>query len=443
LNSTYKDTIALDNKLNIIEIDTTHRLADIFRMDNRKVRCHYKLPVVTRFNDGVGIAPSFNYISASLRPDIWFNAVDGVKAGINFHSEYARVKHVMDFSVWYNTGFGAEKPYSTSRERDPFSFWLEYSNLVGRDAYIYIDSRWLDGISYNDVGFKKAFGVNAFVLHFKSIDMQQYKSIYWPYAATTNREGKMNNSMMIDYTRRYRYKRGNGQINSSLRGSTMTKDYGYGSFTVEILNHHQLAKLDIHTRLFAQVIEGNAIPEEVVLNLAGANMEQLLESKFTRSRGYIPQEWLGYGSSTNHFHMGGGLNLRGYSGYLAVVVQDNVPYSLYKGNGGASASIEVDFDRYIPLRPKLTRNWLKMDAYLFADAGMIYNSNIPNTVNVVSPLRMDAGIGTVATIYKWGKRNLIRPFSLRFDMPVVLDPAPFNDKGYFQQRWVVGLGRSF
>jgi hypothetical protein len=443
LNKTYTDTVVLDHKLRTLEIDTSQRLADIYRLDNRISRHDYSLPVKKRFNNGVAIPPSFNYQSMSWRPDLWFNAVDGVKAGLNMHMEYARVKHVLDVTVWYNTGLGAEKPYSNSRERDMLSYSLQYSNLVGKDAYIYWDTRWLDGVFYDDLGFSKTFGQNAFNLHFKSIHMPEYKSVYWPYTEGAEREKKTNASMLFDYTRKYKYKRGNGQINSSLRGSSLSKDYGYGSLMLEVINHNRLGKLEIHTRFYSQVIEGNSIPEEVMLNLAGANMEQLLESKFTRSRGFIPQEWLGYGNTTNHFQMGGGLNLRGYAGYLAPVTKNNLQYALYRGNGGASGSVEIDFDKYIRFRPRLTRNWLRMDAYLFADAGIIYNSSIAGAGSIVSPLRMDAGIGTVATIHRWGKRNLVKPFSLRFDMPLVLNPVPFADKGYLQQRWVFGLGRSF
>lgn len=440
LNQTYSDTIVLNAKIETLEIDTTHRLADVYRMDNRIRNGGYYLPLKARFDWGIAQKPGFNHRNMSWRPDVWFNAVDGLKAGVHTRFEYARVKHVLDFSVWYNTGLGAEQPYSSS-VRSPISYKLLYSNLVGRDAYIYWDTRWLDGIFYDDLGFKKSFGKNSINLHFKSISMDSNASVYWPFDAVKEREFKSNRSIIIDYARNYRYKRGNGVIRSSLRGSSLTKDYGFGSFKVEVINNNQLGKFDLRTRFFMQHLEGNAIPDEVMLNLASANMEELLESKFTRSRGWIPQEWLGYGNSTGHFHMGGGLNLRGYAGYLAPVTKDNVQYSLYKGNGGISTSFELDFDRLIPLRPAFTRNWLKMDAYIFGDAGILYNSNIANTI--VSPLRMDAGVGTCLSIYRWGKRNLIQPLTLRFDMPWVLNTPAFNDKGYIQNRWVVGIGRSF
>ena len=440
LNQKYVDTIVLNKKIKTIEIDTTHRLADIYRLDNRMEGNNYALPSKVRLDKGIAQTSSFNYQNVYLRPDLWFNAVDGMKIGMHSRIEYAKVKHVLDFNVWYNSGIGAEKKYTTS-VRTPLSYRLHYSNLLGRDAFIYWDTRFLDGVFYDDLGFKKTFGKNFVNIHFKSISMDSNARVYWPSAASLNRELKSNSSIIIDFNRNYRYKRGNGIIKSSLRGSSLTKDYAYGSFKLEVLNNTHYGKLDIKTRFYFQHIEGSAIPEEVMLNLASANMEEMLESKFTRSRGWIPQEYLGYGSSTNHFQIGGGLNLRGYAGYLAPVTKDNLIYQLYKGNGGVSASVEIDFDRFVKFAPKITRNWLKMDAYAFADAGILYNSNLINTVQ--SPLRMDAGLGTCLTISKWGKRNLIQPFTLRFDMPFILNTAPYSDKGFVQSRWLFGIGRSF
>ncbi|MDP2176067.1 MAG: M1 family aminopeptidase [Bacteroidota bacterium] len=441
LNKTYKDTIYLDNKIRSIQIDTSNRLADIDRMDNKMVKRSHNLPYVSTFNKGIAPYSGFNHRNFTYRPDVWFNAVDGVKVGVNTHFDYARVKHVMDVSVWYNTGFGAEKVYKAGTERDVFSYRLKYKHSVGKDAFVFWDTRYLDGIFYDDLGFEKSFGKDQFIIHYKSIGMTKGGAKYWPYANSTFREERSNTSLNIDHVRRYRYKNGNGAILSTLRGNGLTQDYGFGSFKSEVINQNKIGKLDLKTRFFIQVIAGNNIPEEVLINLSGANMEQLLESKFTRSRGFIPEQWLGFGNTINHFHQGGGLNLRGYSGYLAPVTKDNQQYALYQGNAGISGSLELDFDRLIRFKPKFTRNWLRVDAYLFADAGILTNTDIADGIS--SPLRMDAGVGTTWHIYRWGKRNLIAPLSLRLDAPFFLNTPPFADKGYLQSRWVVGIGRSF
>ncbi len=445
LNPTYTDTITIDHKIKLVAIDTTHRLADIYRVDNIKSKngCS-QLPMKLVNDKNIQQPISFNKRVFTFSPNIWFNAVDGFKDGINFHSDYARVKNVLDFTFFLNTGLGAEQKYKIAKERDLFSYRIKYSTLVGHYANFHLESRWLDGITLNQIGVEKSFGNNTFNFYFKSIGMANGRHIYWPYANASSREGKLNNTLNIDYTRRYNYKHGNGTINSGLRGSTMTKDYGYGSIKLEVINNNHFGKFEVKTRFFAQAITGVNIADESILNLAGANMEQMLESKFTRSRGFIPQEWLGYGASTNHFQAGGGLNLRGYAGYLAPIENGNSVTPLYQGTHGTSASVEIDFDQYIHFKPKFTRNWLKIDAYLFGDAGMIMENRIAiNGKRLYSPLRIDGGAGTALNIYKWGKRTLIKPFTLRFDMPLYLNTAPYADKNFVQMRWLLSVGRSF
>ena len=51
--------------------------------------------------------------------------------------------------------------------------------------------------------------------------------------------------------------------------------------------------------------------------LAEINYEELMQSRFTNSDGVIPSSIREYNYSLNNFHSGGGLNLRGYTGYLA------------------------------------------------------------------------------------------------------------------------------
>ena len=82
-------------------------------------------------------------------------------------------------------------------------------------------------------------------------------------------------------------------------------------------NKNKINKIDINTRFFAQIGSGLRIANESSLYLAGANPEELMENKFTRSIGFINNAWAGYGNNINHFQQAGGLNLRGYAGYLA------------------------------------------------------------------------------------------------------------------------------
>jgi outer membrane protein assembly factor BamA len=183
-------------------------------------------------------------------------------------------------------------------------------------------------------------------------------------------------------------------------------------------------------------------PLESQLYLAGANPEQLIDNKYTRARAFVPKDWLGYGVDVNHFQMGGGLNLRGYAGYLApekikLHGQDSIAFA-YTGRSGASYNLEVDFDRFIKFTPKLLKNF-KMDTYLFTDLGILNYKTLGNK-NVFGKFRMDAGVGTALTI-KFGSYD-IKPLTIRFDMPFFVNAAPAVSDN-FKFRYVVGINRAF
>ena len=81
---------------------------------------------------------------------------------------------------------------------------------------------------------------------------------------------------------------------------------------------------------------------------AGANPEELMDNKFTRSTGFVNRSWMEYGSALNHFQMGGGLNLRGFAGYLMPEGDLESQKHLYSATSGASFSSELELD-YSPI----------------------------------------------------------------------------------------------
>jgi aminopeptidase N len=210
-------------------------------------------------------------------------------------------------------------------------------------------------------------------------------------------------------------------------------------------------KLELRSRLFARAGMGTRLPYESALWLAGANPEELMENKYTRSTGFVPDEWKGIDQETNHFHMGGGLNLRGYAGYFAADEKNGEIMIGYKGRSGASLNLELDYDNYIRLQPKLTRNWLHIDAYAFADGGVIELSKVSNIdeyynavpTTTVSDFRMDAGLGFAATIKRWGIFDKAQPLTIRFDIPFFINRPPATDPQYTGFRYVIGINRTF
>jgi aminopeptidase N len=204
-----------------------------------------------------------------------------------------------------------------------------------------------------------------------------------------------------------------------------------------------LGKFNFNTRFFAQIGTGGNLASESALYLAEANQESMMDNKFMRSAAFFPQDWGGFGNTTNHLQYGGGLNLRGYSGYLVPFQRaDGTIVPVYKGNSGAAVNAELEFDRLFPIRPKFTRNWLKINTYLFADAGFI-QSNLPGEKMAFAQPRADAGVGAAFTIKKWGPLNMERPLTFRLDMPLLLTNTPDVSPDFLQFRWLVGVNRAF
>jgi aminopeptidase N len=210
--------------------------------------------------------------------------------------------------------------------------------------------------------------------------------------------------------------------------------------------------MEVRTRVFGRFGMGDRFPYESMLYLAGASPEEQNENKYTRTVGFVPTGWQGTSRyDVNHFQQGGGLNLRGFAGYNAP--DERLGGKLlesYKGRSGASVNVEASFENYIPLRPRFTRNWLHANLYAFADAGAMELSYF-STSNVysISPtnkwsdLRIDAGLGAAFTIKSFGVFEKAKPLTLRIDLPLFLNRAPYSNTNYVAVRYVVGVNRAF
>ena len=194
----------------------------------------------------------------------------------------------------------------------------------------------------------------------------------------------------------------------------------------------------------------NAAPE-AQLFLAGANAEEMAENKFTRSAGVLPASLFNYGNDFNNFQMGGGLNIRGFAGYLTPIRNGLNQYFLYKGNSGAAVNLELDYDKFFNIPAKGLLKNFHLDSYLFLDAGIL-EANNPNIsentlqidkINVNTPLLLSAGPGFALTIKRWSYFDGIKPLTIRFDMPLYISNAPDVDNENIKFRWQLGINRSF
>lgn len=445
LRSDYTATVKIPNGIERVVIDTSQRLADINMLNNSS-----KFPLDFKFDARVANPVNWNAYELFARPDVWYNYYDGLKIGFHMNGNYMNYKHIFDFSVWLNSGIGKIKKGFEERFNlyNPFSVKTSYrtsTDKLIRGSSLNLSGRFLDGLLAGQAGIeiqnrKRTSAVYSYIKTMIRKDSSDLNYLIY-------REGWKNNiwnaTINIGMNHGYNYPHGSGKLNLHLRSSTIGSGYDYSQIILSAVNKNYLGKFVLNTRFIGQLGSGSNLAPESALYLAGANPEAMMENKFVRSAAFFPQDWGGYGNTTGHFQYGGGLNLRGYAGYLVPhLLKDGTLVSASRGNSGTAVNAELEFDKLINLRPKFTRNWLKVNSYLFGDMGTI-NVNRPGEKLEFSKLRADAGVGFAFSIFKWGPLTKEEPLTLRFDMPLWINRTPNVSPDYIQFRYIVSVGRAF
>lgn len=466
----YTATVTAPSGIKHVQIDTSDRLADINPLNNSKTKRLFLSPKAfqLKFDGGVNTIIDRRHYRLFVRPDLWWNPVDGVKLGAHAEGSYLGIMHRIDASAWWNTHVLQGDDYLSYKSESwyqrylPFNFSFNYVSPLSinhPDHEEQFNVRLLDGLVYGRLGhnWKPNDHIRAEFYYQAMWRPIRYDLDYLVYPQEwSSNKNRPNNSLNLVLSRSYKGFRSAGSGVLTMRAPLLTGNepdaFNYGYIQLEQLHTAWLAKLELRTRLFARIGMGTNIPYESALWLAGANPEELMEDKYTRSVGFVPDSWRGVSRyETNHFQTGGGLNLRGYAGYFVADERDGEILIGYKGRSGAAVNLELDVDNYIRLQPKLTRSWLHVDVYGFADGGLIELSRI-NSINeyynstptdMWSDFRVDAGLGFAFTIKKWGVFDKAQPLTLRFDMPLFLNRPPYANPQYVAFRYVVGINRSF
>ncbi len=454
LHPTYKATVTLPSPIKIVDIDPTRILADADLTNNKWGQHGIR---TTQFDHRVGNIARWDKQRNFLRPDVWYNSVDGVQLGLHSEGSYLG-KFSYASTIWGNTTLGHWENVTYNKNFIPFAYNLSgkvYTNKFWKQSYAYHTISYYGGISTIKLGYEKIFRkqdqknpkFSKLFFNIKSLynyeNYNQYLLNADLWGNGSNQSGLNNNSLNLGYYKNYFYKKGNGDFTINIRSPFINSDYNYSSININTINNLAISKFEVRSRMFAQIGYSINYPLESALMLSGANSEELLDNKFTRANGIVPTNWLGFDATTNHFQQGGGLNLRGYSGYYAVESRkQNGTDSLFLGyysNSGASWNVEVDFDKFIKIKPKgFTKN-LKLDTYLFSDIGLLAFQK-KNEEYLPGRVRVDAGLGTALTI-KFTPYQL-NPLIIRFDMPFFLSAPPAGEE-YLQFRYVMGINRAF
>lgn len=445
LQPEYIAKIKVESGVKNIIIDPQNLLADIDKRDN-----YYKSSAVLKFDSRIGNVAKWKNSEHFIRPDIWYNNFDGLQLGVHANGNYFGLDDIYSANIWLNTGVGQQNietkikdkfnilSCSLSVKKSLMKIWTQLSTYANFTSNA--------GLNKGGLGLEKYFrkqdarspnylriNISHDVMYRDNIDATYLlNSSEW----STN---MLNSTVNLGIEKTYSYTKGNGKLNFDVRTPGIKSDFNYSYLQLSAVNNNEIKKLDIKTRFFARYGIGNT-PFESTLNFAGANSEQLMNNKFTRATGFVPTKWTGYGSTLNHFQMGGGLNVRGLASYLVPDVKNGQTYITYSGKSGISGSVEVDFDKYIKIKPYPYLKYFHLDSYIFADAGVMV-INTYDDEQKLSKLRANAGLGFLLT-YKMPYLS-VKPLSIRFDMPLWLNTTPATDPQFVKLRYVVGINRTF
>lgn len=439
LNESHTTTVFVPGKIKNVVIDPSKRLADVNMLNNSK-----KLPLLIRFDSKVVEPVDRRHYIVHWRPELWYNNVDGVKAGLHVNGHYMNHRHRFQSTVWYNSGLLRSENHHA---KELLNYRLVYSTAIDRNLYLFAETKLLDGLIGNSGGIQKVEGNNRVSLYFKGMYRNNhtfYDEYLHPRADFA--PNMRNNTLNLEAEHRYQYKRGYGRILAQLRSSALYNDYDYQWAKLEVINHNYLGKLEVRTRTMGQYITGSNIAQESYLYQDGANGEEMMDSKFWRSEVVDLNGISTFSNLGNALGYGGGLNLRGFNLMTSPVLDNstNVLLPSNKGKGGAAFNMEIEFDRLVKFAPRALRNTFKFDCYAFADAGVIkYEARLNNNILGYrwSDLRADAGLGAALTIKKWGRLATCEPITLRADFPLwVNGPGTGNNN---VNTVVIAIGRAF
>ena len=462
INPTYTAEITVPAEIDDIVIDPSFRLADINMLNNSK-----KLPIYVTFDSKIKNPLEWTLYRLYARPTMWYNVYDGLKIGAHFNGNFMRVKHNFKGNLWYGSGLVQDVwhdakvdndsiKFSEGNFNEPISFELNYDNGIdklSKNSRIYTGIKSNEGLrsAYFKIDKKDKKDENVVYLKFKTMIRPDSTSLNYLLYPDLWSVGKLNNTIGIGYKHSYKYSCGSATISIDLKSSTLLSDFDYHTVSMTHKSNEKLGKFDVSTRIFGQYFTGSSAPNESALYFAGANPEEMSDNPFYSSAGIFPKKLGGYGTSTNNLHYGGGLNMRGYSGYLiANVNKDNNLKRVYKGSTGASINAEIAFDRLFyddEIKyenggwDKFKKKPVSFDTYIFGDAGVINYNDIDEKL-AFADLRFDAGIGAAITVNRIGTLEDINPFTLRFDLPLFLNRPPATDE-FVNFRWIFGINKAF
>ena len=214
-----------------------------------------------------------------------------------------RHHHLFDISAWVNTAYLQKDSIDNSDDYDSYSYRIKYNTNLDKfslNSRIFIESKYIAGLHKNLIKLVKKDKKNN-KISFSLLSLYRTNNQYLLYENWSSKV--MNNRIEFDLEHKYNYKSGNGKLNLLFASSRIGSNYDYNKLIFTLNNKHKIKKIEIKTRAFIQFGSGTNWAEESKLGLAGANNEEIVNSKFTRAEGILSKEQTDYKlDNTNVYH---------------------------------------------------------------------------------------------------------------------------------------------
>ncbi|MAQ47891.1 MAG: aminopeptidase [Flavobacteriales bacterium] len=442
LNKEYTFKTHIPSGVKNIMIDMSGKLADSYMINNR-----FNGNIDFSLDYGVHKWANLRKYELKTRPGLWYNSFDGVKIGTSVNGHYLKKHHVLNANMWLNTGAMKGDEFDGNAQNDKVSYQIKYSTSMYKyvkNSRLRLAASELDGLSYFSIGYniKDRSKMNTLDVSLSGFERKDDSDLNYLIYNDLWIPEKKNTNITVNIAHKYYYLQnnklsGHGNIQLSLKSSSIMSDYDFAQLTLEAINRNSISGYQIHTRFFIQRGFGSNFPLESMLYAAGSNPESLMENPFTRSKGWIPNDWTGYSNNSGTFHMGGGLNLRGFSGYYMTEPTDDGSVNIYQGTSGIAFNTEIDYTSKIP---KL--NYWGLSSYIFMDVGVMNENNTTEKIAFSRP-HMDLGMGFSWELSRlWDHVLDSEPLVLRVDLPLYVNHSPSTENS-IKLRCIFGLNRAF
>jgi hypothetical protein len=375
-------------------------------------------------------------------PDLWYNDVDGIRAGIRLKGQvpgtFEDGPHRLDAGVWLGLWF-PDVPVSYYLSfTEPVQAWSEY----GSEASIQVISSIRTGYHNHGIGFNKRWQQGFDERRYREAGIynsfeKRFSHEYTPFPVLWTNRDKLLTSATVEIQDDHSLGWYNIRADASLQ-------YLEEVFSLAAITAQQ--RIDLHEfwgirlKVFAGISSSNTAPE-YLFSRSIRPAAQWMNNGFTRAKGTIPAGWIQNGN----IQIAGGANVRGYTN------PDTESFKpCHDGESDPDCTIEpilynnilalnAEFDYWNPVTIAFNKlpyisEFLSFRSYLFYDTGTSFKTTTNDTAGSFS----NAGTGFSLSLNIPDYQGKSRGFVLRYEIPFWLSEP--GDEDSFKLRHLVGFG---